>query len=98
MREIALRRHRGAVREPLDELAEIIRPPEVTLQAPAPLRRDVERIDETGEEREVAELDREIVEPGGAHALDRETQHLDIGGGAIGDAEALDARLQELAR
>src|SRR5215831_7981779 len=98
MREVALGGDRRAVREPLQQLAEIIRAPEMALQAPAPLRRDVERIHERAKERQLADLDREILKTRGAYALDREAQDFDVGRGPVRNAQALDARLQELAR
>ena len=70
----------------------------MAFQPPAPLRRNVERIDQPREQREIADLDREILKPRRAHAFDREIEHFDVGRFAILHAQTFDARLQELAR
>ena len=63
-----------------------------------PLRRNVERIDEGGEQAEIADLHFDIVETGGAQRFHRQRQNFGFGGGAILVSQKFDARLIELGR
>ena len=92
----------GAVRRRECELIEIMRQRglavEILLQPPPPDRREIERVDESGEQREVAHADL-----GRLHAIlfgrfEPERQHFGVGRRLVLAAETLDADLQEFGR
>ena len=58
----------------------------------------IERVEQSVEQRDVAEAQAKVLEPGAAHRIGREQNGLDIGAVAVGYAEAFDAGLAELAR
>ncbi len=70
----------------------------MSLQAPAPLHRNLERIDQRGEQPQIADLHVELGEARGAQRIDRKPHDLDIGGGAILKAKQLGTRLIKLRR
>ena len=86
------------VAEQIERLAKRAGAVEVLQQAAAPLRRQVERIDQAGEQAAVADRDVGMghAELGGRLAAQR--QHLGVGRLAVAPAERFDAGLQELAR
>ena len=87
-----------ALGEPREQRVEHRRPPEMVPQLEPPAFGQRQRIEQRIEQRDVAEAQTEILQPGAAHGLDREQHDLDIGAFLVGLAEALDAGLAELAR
>src|SRR6185437_16019320 len=82
----------------LQQRLEITLAPEMPLQSPAPLDRHIERVDQGGEEAEIAYLHLERVESRRAHRIDGELHDLDFGGGAVLETEKLGTGLVELRR
>jgi len=80
------------------QCVEITAAPEMAFQAPAPLRRNVERIHQRGEQAEIADLHFELGETGGPQSLHRQRHHLDIAGRAVAEADQLGAGLKKLRR
>src|SRR3989304_4240177 len=74
------------------------RAPEIMAELEPPALRERQRIEQRIEQRDVAEAEAEILEPGAAHRLHGKENDLDIGALLVALAEALDARLAELAR
>ena len=67
-------------------------------QPPAPALRHVERVEQSGEQAEVADAHLEVGEPRGAQRLDDQAEHGGIVLLAVSRGEQLDAGLAELAR
>src|SRR3990170_7814999 len=74
------------------------RPPEIMAELEPPALRERQRIEQRIEQRDVAEAETKILEPGAAHRLHGKEHDLDIGALLVALAEALDARLAEFAR
>ncbi len=88
----------GREREPLDILRQADLAVEILDQPPPPDRVEIERIDQRGEQRDVAGADFDLGQAECAGRLQRQRQHLGVGGGAILPSEGFDAGLQEFAR
>src|SRR4029077_2079198 len=87
-----------ALGEPRQQLVEHRRPPEIMPKLEPPALGQFERIEQGVEQRDVAEAQPKVLEPGGAHRIGREQNSLYIGAVAVDCTEAFDAGLAELAR
>ena len=84
--------------QPLQQIGETLRPPEMALQPRPPCRGDVQRIDQSRKQRCVADLNRKFLQPRRAQSFNRKRQHLRIGRGPVLCAEIFHPGLQELRR
>ncbi len=87
----------GRQREALEILGERRLAVEILEQAPLPCRREFERRDQRGEQRNVAGEDRRIGDAVMGGGLQPERQRLGIGRRGVGAAEGFDAGLEEFA-
>ena len=84
--------------KPRQQRVEGGRPPEIVTQLQPPALGQRQRIEQRVEQRDVAEAEAELLQPGAAHRIGDEQHDLGIGAVAVGDAETFDAGLAELAR
>ena len=74
------------------------RTPEIVTQLQPPALGQRERIEQSVEQRDVAEAEVELLQPSAPHRIGDEQHDLCVGAVAVGDAETFDAGLAELAR
>ena len=84
--------------KPRQKRVEGRRAPEIVTQLEPPALWQRERIEQSVEQRDVAEAEVELLQPGAPHRLGDEQHDLGVGAVAVGDAETFDAGLAELAR
>ena len=88
---------RGGERQPLDIVGEADLAVEVLDQPPPPDRVEFKRVDQRGEQGDIAGADFDILQPEGGSRFQRQRQHFRIRRGAVLPAEGFDAGLQEFA-
>ena len=72
-----------ALGEPGQQLVEHRRPPEIMTELEPPALGQIERIEQGIEQRDVAEAEPKVLEPGSAHRVCGEQHDLDIGAVAV---------------
>ena len=92
------RRRALAPGEPRQKRMEGRRAPEIVTQLEPPALGQRERIEQSVEQRDVAEAEVELLQPRALDRIGDEQHDLGIGAVAVGDAETFDAGLAELAR